>query len=528
MNLDYLIRNCHIIDGTGASAVPGCIGIKDGRVVLTIEKNTSAEQVIDARGQVVCPGFIDMHSHTDAGLLIDPRAQSKITQGITLEVCGQCGFSAAPVLDEAGRAELDDWRKRYDIKHNWTTVDDFLRVLESTPIAINFVTFVGHSNLRAAAVGLEDREATPDEIDKMRMLAAEALNQGAFGLSTGLQYPPSSFANTDELVQIAAACTPLGGIYASHTRDEREGLAESDAEAIEIGERGGVAVQISHHKGYGEGKLERTLAALELIRQARRRGLDVTVDVYPYTASSTGLGIFLPRWAHDGGDQAFVERLKSHRNELLTALKASSAQGCPKWHSVLVSNLKTEANREYIGLTIAEIADRRGKSAEETVLDLLTEESGSVSIIHFGQAEEDVVAVMSAEFSMFGTDASARSTTGELAKGKPHPRAFGTFPRILGRYVRERKILSLELAVHKMTFMPARKLRLSDRGVIKNGYWADLLVFDPNTVIDTATYQNPHQICRGINYVFVNGRLAVDHGELTGAFAGRVIRRGAK
>ncbi|MDH7601867.1 MAG: D-aminoacylase [Armatimonadota bacterium] len=528
MILDYLIKNGHIIDGTGTPAVPGAVGIKDGRIVPVGSTAVSAERVIDASGQVVCPGFIDMHSHTDATLLIDPRAESKVTQGITLEVCGQCGSSAAPVLDEAGRTELNQWRKRHQISADWTTLDDFLRVLESTPIAVNFATLVGHSNIRAAVVGLEDREASPDEIRKMKELAAEAMRQGAFGLSTGLQYPPSCFAGTDEIALISSAVGELGGIYASHTRNERERLAESDAEAIEIGRRSGAAVQISHHKGYGEGRLDKTLAALEMIREARRSGLDVTVDVYPYTASCTSLAIFLPRWAHDGGDSALLERLKTRRQDLIAALRASSAKQKPKWEAVLVSSVRSDANRWCEGLSIAQIAERRGSSPEETVLDLLSEEVASVSIIHFAQAEEDVSAVISAEFAMFGTDASARSTSGELAKGKPHPRAFGTFPRVLGHYVREKKLLPLETAVYKMTAMAARKLGLQDRGIIREGCWADLVVFDPNTVADTATYQNPHSICRGISYVFVNGELTVEHGALTDALAGKVIRKAAR
>lgn len=528
MALDYLIKNCYIIDGSGEAAVPGAVGVKNGRIAAVGDVTATAERIVDAAGQVICPGFIDMHSHTDAALLIDPRAESKVTQGITLEVCGQCGSSAAPVLDEAGRAELDQWRKRHQIAADWSTLDEFLQLLESTPIAVNFATLVGHSNIRAAVVGLDDREATLEQIERMKQLTTEAMRQGAFGLSTGLQYPPSCFATTEEIALIASSAAMFGGIYASHTRNERERLAESDAEAIEIGRRSGAAVQISHHKGYGKGKLDRTLAALEMIREARRSGLDVTVDVYPYTASCTGLAIFLPRWAHDGGDDALLERLKTRRQELVAALRTSPAMQRPKWESVLVSSVRSEKNRWCEGLTITEIASRRGTCPEETVIDLLNEEAASVSIIHFGQEEEDVAAVMSAEFAMFGTDASARSRSGELARGKPHPRAFGTFPRILGRYVREKKLLPLETAVKKMTSMPARKLGLPDRGLVKEGFWADLVVFDPETVTDTATYQNPHQICRGISYVFVNGQLTVDHGELTGVLAGKVIRKTAR
>ena len=522
---DFLIKNASIIDGSGGAAVHGNVAVKDGRIAAAGDVDGDAERVIDAHGQVVAPGFIDIHSHTDAGLLIDPRAQSKITQGITLELCGQCGFSSGPCLDEAGRAEVESWRRRHSVEDDWESLDDFLRVLESREIGVNFATLVGHSNLRAAAVGLGKREASPDEIAKMKSLAAEAMRQGAFGLSTGLQYPPSSFGSTDEIAQIASAVAPYGGIYASHTRNERDRIAEADSEAMEIGRRGGVAVQISHQKGYGEGRSGKTEAVLAMIEDARRTGLDVTVDHYPYTASSTGLGIFLPEWAHDGGDEALLERIKTRRAELVDHLRKLSAKGRPVWESVRVSGVRTDENRKYEGMNLVEVGRARGTSPEEAALDLLSEESGAVSIVHFSQWEGDVVAIMRCEFAMFGTDASARSTTGELAKGKPHPRAFGTFPRILGRYVREQKVIPLETAIRKMTSMAAGKLGLADRGTVRPGNWADLVVFDPETVIDTATYENPHQISRGIACVFVNGRLAVEGGELTGVLAGRVLRK---
>ncbi|MGC8862404.1 MAG: N-acyl-D-amino-acid deacylase family protein [Armatimonadota bacterium] len=522
---DLIIKNAHIIDGTGTEAARGNVAVRRERIAAVGDVEGQAARVIDASGQVVAPGFIDIHSHTDAGLLIDPRAESKVTQGITLELCGNCGFSPGPVLDSAGQSELDEWRRRHNIEDRWESLDDFLRLLESRKIGVNFATLVGHSNLRAAVVGLENRKAGPDEIAEMKSLAAEAMRQGAFGLSTGLQYPPSSFGTTDEIAEVASAITPFGGIYATHSRNERDRILEADAEAIEIGRRAGVSVQISHHKGCGRDNPERTGAALALIEEARRSGLDVTVDVYPYTASSTGLAIFLPEWAHDGGDQALLERIRTRRADLVEHLRALSAGGRPAWESVRISSVRTDANRKYEGMSLAEVARERSTSCEEAVLDLLAEESASVSIVHFAQWEEDVMRVMRADFAMFGTDASARSTPGELAKGKPHPRAFGTFPRILGRYVREQKLMPLETAIFKMTSLPARKLGLADRGAIMTGNWADLVVFDPQAIIDTATYENPHQICSGISWVFVNGHAAVEHGRMTGILAGRVLRK---
>lgn len=527
---DYLITNVSVLDGLGGPAFNANIAISAGKIAAIGNVNGRAKRIIDGDGLVAAPGFIDIHSHTDAGLLIDPTAQSKLTQGITLEVCGNCGFSPAPCLDDASRSELDNWRERHGIEENWRTTHEFLSVLESRPIGVNFVTLVGHSNLRAASVGLADKEATLEDIEKMKLLAAEAMREGAFGLSTGLQYPPSCFGSTEEIAQVASAVAPFGGIYSSHIRDESNALAEAIEEAIEIGRRGGVPVQISHLKGYGNDSSEKTCAVLEMIEDARRSGLDVTADQYPYTASSTGLSVFLPKWVHDGGDEAMLGRLRTHRRELIEYLehlrnKKRRVADAELWESVRISSVKSEANRQYEGMSVVEISRVRNAPPEETVLDLLYEEDGAVSIVHFSQWEGDVVAVMRSEFAMFGTDASARSTTGELSKGKPHPRSFGSFPRVLGRYVREQGVIPLEKAIRKMTSMPAHKLGLAGRGVLREGNWADVTVFDPDEIIDTATYEHPHQLAKGIAYVFVNGQLAVENGELMGALAGRVLRR---
>ncbi len=527
---DYLIINVSVLDGLGGPAFNANIAISAGRIAAVGNVNGQARRYINGDGLIAAPGFIDIHSHTDAGLLIDPTAQSKLTQGITLEVCGNCGFSPAPCFDDASRSELDEWRERHNIEENWRTTDEFLSILESRPIGINFITLVGHSNLRAAVVGLTDKKATLEDIEKMKLLAAEAMREGAFGLSTGLQYPPSCFGSTEEIAQLASAVAPYGGIYSSHIRNESDLLAEAVEEAIEIGRRGCLPVQISHLKGYGSDSPEKTRAVLEMIEDARRSGLDVTADQYPYTASSTGLSVFLPRWVHDGGDEAMLERIRTRRRELVDHLKQlrnekRRVHNAELWESVWISSVKSEANRQYEGMNVVQIGRARNTPPEETILDLLSEEDGAVSIVHFSQWEGDVVAIMRSEFTMFGTDASARSTTGELSKGKPHPRSFGSFPRVLGRYVREQGVISLEKAIRKMTSMSARKLGLVDRGVLRKGNWADITLFDPEEVIDTATYEQPYQLAKGIAYVFVNGQLAVENGEFAGALAGRVIRR---
>lgn len=527
---DIVIRNALVMDGSGGPAVSADIAIEDGRIAAVDRIDGEAGRVIDGTDLVAAPGFIDIHSHTDASLFVDPRSESKITQGITLEVSGNCGFSSAPCLDEASRAELDSWRIRHGIEENWTTLGDMLSALEKRSLGVNFATLVGHSNLRAAAVGLVDREASPKELDEMKLMAREAMEQGAFGLSSGLIYPPSCYGNTAELGAIAEAVAPYGGFYASHIRCEREEIIDAVEEAIQIGRIGGVPVQIAHHKACGGANWGKVKMTLAMVREARWAGMDVTVDQYPYTASATSLSILLPKWMHDGGDEAFLERIRTRREELLSMLREASAEGGwiagdGGWTSVVISSVRTDANRECEGKNLADIARARGADPAELVLDLLLDESLSVGMVHFAQCEEDIRVVMRSDAAMFGTDASARGTTGEMSKGKPHPRSFGSFPRILGRYVREQKVIPLETAIHKMTAMPARKLGLADRGAVRPGNWADMVLFDPDQVIDTATYEYPHQISRGISYVLVNGQVAVEQGEMTGALAGRVLRR---
>lgn len=526
---DYLIRNALIIDGSGEPGFEADVAIKNGKIAAVGIVEGEAERIIDASGLMLTPGFIDMHSHTDAGLFVDPRAESKITQGVTLEVCGNCGFSSAPCLDEANREDLKRWRSKYGIEADWHTMDDFLSALERQKIGVNFLTLVGHCNLRSAVVGLIDREASPMEIEEMKRLAAEAMEQGAFGISTGLIYAPGCFANTAELVEITKAVYPYGGFYASHIRSERDEVVEAVDEVIQIGKEAGTPVHISHHKACGSRNWGKVNMTLVMIREAREAGLDITADQYPYTASATSLSVLLPNWAHDGGDKALIERIKSHRAEFIAYLNEAS-ESCNigysgDWSGVLISGVRTEKNRHCEGMTIDEIAKMRGTTPAEAVLDLLLEEDTNVGMVQFCMNEDDVKVVMRSSDVMVGTDASARSTSGELAKGKPHPRAFGTFTRILGHYVRDEKNLSLEEAIRKMTSLPAKKLRLKDRGLIQIDNWADIVLLNPDKVKDMATYKDPHQNSQGIEYVFVNGKLAIEHGELTGELAGQVLRR---
>lgn len=526
---DFIIRNAMVMDGSGQPAFEANVAIEGGKIAAVGAVDGEAERIIDGSDLVLAPGFIDMHSHTDAGLFVDPRAESKITQGVTLEVCGNCGFSSAPCLDEAGRAELESWRKRHDVDEDWSTMGEFLSAYEKRPIAINIATLVGHCNLRAAVVGLADREATPDEIARMRQLAAESMQEGAFGISTGLIYAPGCFADTSELVEVTKGVQPYGGFYASHIRSERDKLEEAVEEAIAIGRGAGVPVEIAHHKACGSSNWGKVKSTLEMIRKARGEGIEVTADQYPYTACATSLSVLLPHWAHDGGDKAMLDRIRNQRDELLAHLNSASKGGefgsHGDWSSVLISSVRTDKNRSCEGKTLAQIAEERGRTGAETVLDLLEEEEGGVSMVQFAMCEEDIATVMQDANTMVGSDASARAITGEHVSGKPHPRAFGTFTRVLGHYVREKRVIPLEFAIRKMTSMAAEKLGIRDRGSISVGNWADIVVFNADEVKDTATYGNPHQRSTGIEYVFVNGKLAVEHGELTGELAGKVLRR---
>jgi len=528
------LRNGLIADGCGSELVPGSVGIRDGKIAAVGAVDGPAERVIDVAGQVIAPGFIDIHSHSDYALFVEPSAQSKITQGVTTEVCGNCGDSAAPSLGEACREELAKWREEHDVQEDWTTLSEFLSALERRRIGVNFATYVGHSRVRSAVVGLRNREPRPQELATMRRLVAEAMREGAFGLSTGLIYPPSCFADTEEIVALAAEAAAAGGIYATHMRSERDELVEAVREAIEIGARSGAPVQISHHKACGKNNWGKVRDTLGMIDEARAAGQDVTADQYPYVASATSLSILLPDWVHDGGHAKTLERLRSPRERakveayLERIARDGSIANDGGWQSVLISAVKTPENKAVEGKHILQLAQMKGKPPVTALVDLLIEEELGVGMVHFTQCEEDVRTVMAHPATMIGSDASARAVSGPTSNGKPHPRAYGTFPRVLGRYVREQRVIGLPEAIAKMTWLSARKLGLADRGRIAEGCWADIVVFDPDTVIDTATYAEPHAISRGISYVLVNGQVAAEHGELTGALAGMVLRKASQ
>lgn len=549
---DVVIRNARVVDGTGQPWFWGWVAVRGDRI-SGVGRGTppAARRTIDAGGAVLAPGFIDIHTHSDDTILLYPEAESALLQGVTTHVGGNCGSSLAPAPARARERMMSRWKAlgflvqvsdRTADPHLlerlrpylagdgpvWETVGQFLDLVEQARPAINFGMFVGHGTVRLAVVGEEARAATPEELGEMERLVLQALDDGALGMSTGLIYAPGIHAPTEEIVALARAVASRGGIYASHIRGEGETLEEAVAEAIRVGREARVPVQISHHKATGEHNWGKTRGTLDMVDRARAEGVDVTLDQYPYTATSTGLTAFLPPWAHEGGMRALLERLADP--EARRRMERDMREGLPGWTSpwrgvgfdrVLLVSVRGQP--ELNGLTVAEVARRRGVRDFDAVFDLLLEAEGAVHITRHALSEDDVRLVMRHPWVMVGSDGRATLLSG--GREHPHPRSFGTFPRVLGHYCREQGVLRLEEAVRKMTGLPAWRLGWWDRGVIRPGAAADLTLFDPETVADTATFENPRQAPRGIRLVLVNGQVAVEDGRLTGVRAGRCLRR---
>ena len=530
---DIVVKNGKILDGTGNPWFYGDVGIKNGRIVkigrLGVE---TAEKVIDAKGYIVSPGFIDMHSHSDFAALINPYMESKVRQGVTTEVIGNCGFSAAPLNDFLREQilETSPMLREANVKLEWSSMAEYMETIERNGVSLNLAPLVGHGTLRAFVMGYEKRKPTAEEFEEMMRLLAESLEHGAFGMSTGLIYPPSCYAENDEIVELCRVVAEYGGIYASHIRGEEHQLLDSVKEAIEIGEGAGVPVEISHHKAAGRENWGKVKESLKLIEEARSRGIEVTCDVYPYTAGSFGLDSVLPPYAHEGGLENMLERLKDSnfrqklKNDMIKGIEGwRSVASVIGWENIMISYCR--GHPEYEGKMISELAKQKNVSPFDFVFDLIIEERASTSVVLFSMSEEDMKTVLKSPFSMIGSDSSARATYGILAAGKPHPRAYGTFPRVLGKYVREEKVLTLQEAIRKMTSFPAQKLGLKDRGLIKEGMWADITIFDPQKIIDKATFMAPHQYPEGIEYVIVNGKIVIEKGEHTKEKPGKVLRK---
>jgi len=519
LSFDIILKNGRIVDGTGNPWYKADVGISGDRIESIGDLNGAAyERMIDAEGLIVAPGFIDTHSHSDYVILLNPMVESKIRQGVTMELVGHCGGSAAP-MNEAVREHREKYmRKRLgdDFEFKWETMAEYLDLVDAQGASYNITALVGHGTVRQNVMGYVDRAPTEAELEEMKGLVASAMEDGAFGLSTGLIYIPGVFAETEELIELTKVVAEHDGLYFSHIRGEGETLLEAIEEAIKIGEEAGVPVQIAHFKATGESNWGKTVDSLRLVAEGRAKGIDVVFDQYPYIASSTGLSSRLPHWAQEGGSDVMLERLRdpATRKKIKDAIT-------PNLSSIMIASAKN--NTQYEGKRVTEIAEKEGKDSRDVVLDLLLAEEAQVQIVSFGLSEEDVRRVMRSPYGMVGSDGSAIAPHGILGEGKPHPRSYGTFPRVIGHYVRE-GVLSLQEAVRKMTSAPALHLGLKDRGLLREGYKADITVFDPEKVKDEATFIDPHQFASGIPYVIVNGVVVIDESEHTGKLPGVVLR----
>lgn len=525
---DIIIKNGKILDGTGLPASANDIGIFEDKIVAISDLSTaSAGTIIDASDMIVSPGFIDIHTHTDTELLVNPNAESKILQGVTTEISGNCGSSPFP-LNEEDRTNMDQFlTDKYGIRINWQDISGFLQALEQKTISFNYATFTGHGTLRSYVVGKNDVKPTSKQMDTMKILLAESMEKGSIGLSTGLEYAPGSYASTEELIELSKVAAKKNGVYATHIRNEDDFVEEAIDEALRICKEAEVSLQISHLKTCNQNNWHKIDDILDKIHMASEKELPIKADRYPYIAYGTGLSTFLPISARQGNKEEILARLQDkHTLSEIKKYALSRGERIGGWHRVVISSCFSEKNKLWEGKSIQECAELAGKDPFEFIRTILIEEEMRVSIVGFAMKEDNLKKVLSSPLVMIGSDGSAVAPYGKLAEGKPHPRYYGTFPRVLGKYCREEKWLNLPMAIKKMTSMPAEKLNLTNRGVIAKNYYADLTIFNPATIIDKATFSQPHQPAQGIAYVLVNGKITVKDGKHTGTHAGKILRHG--
>lgn len=520
--LDLVLLNGRVLDGTGAPDFPADLGIKDGRIAAIGRLGEAeARERVDLAGLTVCPGFVDVHTHSDALPFDDDPLPAKILQGVTTEVTGNCGSSTFPVA-EATRHLLQEHHTGLfgRLPWDWSDLRGYAERVQERGLLSNLAPLVGHGTLRVAVMGFERRAPRAEELATMRRLLAEALEQGAVGLASGLVYAPGMYAETGELVALASELRRAGRPYASHIRNETAALFDAVAEAITIGERNDVPVQVSHLKAAGQGNKGRAGELLALLEAARARGVEVTADAYPYTAASTTMAALLPPWCHEGGRAKLLERIVEPAAR--ERLKREFAEGLPGWQNFAAATgweaiiVASAENPDYLGRSIAELSERLGLDPVDTFCRVLLEEHGTPTVVLHWAAEADVRAILAHPLVMIGSDAI-------IARGRPHPRTWGTFPRVLGHYARDVGLFSQAEAVRKMTSLPARKFQLWDRGLIRPGLAADLVIFDPATVNDRATFEAPEQPPVGLPHVLVNGVFTVRDGVFTGVRAGQVL-----
>jgi N-acyl-D-amino-acid deacylase len=527
---DLVITHGHIIDGTGSPWYSGDLGIRDGKIAAIGNLSAAArKRTIDAAGKVVAPGFIDMLGQSELTILVDPRLPSKIFQGITSEITGE-GNSIAPLNDAIIQSDRSGY-DHYKITPDWRTFHQYFARLEKQGMGINLATYVGATQVRRMVLGDDDKQPTPAELAQMQSLVRDAMKDGAVGVSTALEYAPAPYAKTEELIALAAEAGKFGGIYSTHMRNESDSVLEAIDEALRIGREAHIPVEIWHLKVAGKNNWGRMPEVVAKINAARAAGADVTADTYAYTAWYNDFSAFVPPWAHDGGTTKLVDRLKDPatrariRKDMLTPSKDwdNEWQEIPGPEAIMIGAVENKDLLPMQGKRLSEIAKLWNKDAMDALLDFLIQDP-STGVAVFGMSQPDVTLALQQPWVAIDNDSEGTSPEGILGEAHPHPRAYGTFPRILSKYVREEKALTLEDAIRKFAALPAQRLRLTDRGVLKAGMWADVVVFDPATVRDRATFDTPNQLSEGMDYVLVNGVPVIDGGKMTGSLPGKVLR----
>jgi N-acyl-D-amino-acid deacylase len=527
---DVVIRNGRIVDGTGSPWYSGDVAIRAGKIAAIGHlEGATARRTIDARGMVVAPGFIDMLGQSETTILVNPHLPSKIYQGITTEVTGE-GGSIAPLTDAVVKLDHVAW-EHYGVTPTWRTFAGYFARLRKQGMGINLASYVGATQVRRVVIGEDNRAPTPEELERMKALVRQAMHEGAVGVSTSLQYAPAPYARTEELVALAAEAAKLGGTYASHIRDEGDGIGAALDEAFRIGREAGIPVEIWHLKAAGKSNWGRMPEIVGRIEAARKSGVDVAADTYGYPAAFNSFSAIIPPWAHEGGDKKLIERLKdpAMRARIRKEMETPSGDWNNEWQQVtgpqafLVGAVQNPKLLPLQGQSIADISQLWHKDPIDTVFDLLIEDEAFTQVALFVMSEPDVALALQQPWVSICNDSQGTAPDGLLGKEHPHPRAYGTFPRILAKYVREEKMLTLEEAIRKFTALPAQRMRFADRGVLKAGMWADVVVFDPDTIHDVATFANPNRLSEGMQFVLVNGVPVIDGGKMTNALPGKVV-----
>ncbi len=531
MDFDIIIKNGSLYDGTGNSPYKSDIGIVDDRITTIDNLNDkTADIILDAENLAVTPGFINMLSWATESLIQDGRSLSNIKQGVTLEVMGE-GWSMGP-LNEQMKIDIHEiFNSEITYEVEWTSLGEYLEYLENRGISTNVASFVGATSVRIHEIGYADRKPTSEELQRMKDLVRDAMEEGAMGVASALIYPPAFFADTEELIELCKVASKYNGMYITHMRSEGARFLEAIDELIQISKDANIRTEIYHLKAAGKTNWHKLDLAIEKINQVREEGLNITCDMYTYTAASTGLQSCLPPWVQDGGLESMIERLQNPdlREKIITEMSTPT----DKWENlfieagpenIMIASLKLDSLKPLIGRRISELSTQQNKTPQDTIIDLILEEKGWIGCVYWIMEEENIKKKIRLPYVSYGSDAGSLAPEGVFLKSNVHPRAYGTFARLLGKYVREEKIISLEEAIRKLTALPASNLKIKDRGRLKENSYADIAIFDPKSITDLATFEKPHQLALGMHHVLVNGTIVLKDGEHTGATPGRVIR----